>query len=176
VNYAHRQFSVSYIEGEPILFMGLDQVRELTRRTQKRILAERPFTSLNDFLTRVDPRSQEAENLIRVGAFDGIGKIPRLLETIEGGGWQGGQLSLFSLDSGDASEEDWGLEEKVVAQEQLLGVRSADNSCSCETSWRAGAGGWNPIYAPTEARQERRIYSLFRPGGFGRYAAGRDPG
>jgi DNA-directed DNA polymerase III PolC len=122
VNYAHRQFSVSYIEGEPILFMGLDQVRELTRRTQKRILAESPFNSLNDFLTRVDPRNQEAENLIRVGAFDGIGKIPRLLETIKGGGWQGGQLSLFSLESGDTSGEDWGLEEKVVAQEQLLGV------------------------------------------------------
>jgi DNA-directed DNA polymerase III PolC len=123
VNYAQRQFSVSYVEGEPVLFMGLDQVRELTRRTQRRILSRRPFSSLDDFLTRVDPRHQEAENLIRVGAFDSLGNIPSLLETVKGGGWQGGQLSLFSLDgSDDTSGDDWDLEQKISAQETLLGV------------------------------------------------------
>jgi DNA polymerase III subunit alpha len=43
ITHSHREFSVTWLEGEPVLFMGLDQVRDLTRRTQKRILKERPF-------------------------------------------------------------------------------------------------------------------------------------
>jgi DNA polymerase III alpha subunit len=86
VNYSQRQFSVSDHAGEAELYMGLDQVRELTRRTQKRILKERPFNSLADFLTRVDPRPMEAENLIHVGAFEGLGEIPQLLNAIDQGG------------------------------------------------------------------------------------------
>ena len=43
--------------------MGLDQVKELTRQTIQRIIRFAPFVSLEDFLTRVDPRPQEAENL-----------------------------------------------------------------------------------------------------------------
>ncbi|MEA3440828.1 MAG: DNA polymerase III subunit alpha, partial [Chloroflexota bacterium] len=38
IQHARREFSVSYLEGQPVLFMGLDQVRDLTRRTQQRIL------------------------------------------------------------------------------------------------------------------------------------------
>ncbi len=123
INYSQRQFSVSQVEGEPILFMGLDQVHELTRRTQKRTLVGRPFNSLGDFLTRVDPRPKEAEHLIRVGAFDGLGQIPDLLAAIKQGGWQGGQLSLFSLGGESASTaKDWSLEQKAAAQKELLGI------------------------------------------------------
>ncbi len=83
----------------PVLFMGLNQVRELTRRTQSRILRHRPFTSFMDFLARADPRPQEAENLVRSGALEGFGAIPALLRQLESGGWRGGQLPLFALDS-----------------------------------------------------------------------------
>jgi len=61
---------------KPTLFMGLDQVKELTRNTIQRIIRSAPFTALEDFLTRADPRPQEAENLARVGALEGLGKIP----------------------------------------------------------------------------------------------------
>ncbi len=121
INFADRQFSVRYPQGVASLYMGLDQVRDLTRRTQKRILNGRPFGSMNDFLTRVDPRPKEAENLIRVGALSGLGTIPQLLTQIEGSGWRFQQPSLFELPSeGDTLE--WDLATRVAAQEQILGV------------------------------------------------------
>lgn len=124
VNHARREFSVSYIDGSPVLFMGLDQVRDLTRRTQRRILKERPFRSLEDFLARVDPRPQEAENLALSGALDGFGSIPALLHRLKSGGWRGGQMLLFPFDGEGAGKAggDWSLEQKAAAQEVVLGV------------------------------------------------------
>jgi DNA polymerase-3 subunit alpha len=120
VNHAEREFGVKVLEGEPVLFMGLDQVRELTQRTQAQIIQQRPYSSLTDFLARVDPRPGEVENLVKVGALQGFGSIPSLLRQLEHGGRQGGQLSLFSVI--DSDQEDWSLEQKVAAQEELLGT------------------------------------------------------
>jgi DNA polymerase III alpha subunit len=120
VNYSQREFSVSYIDEEPVLYMGLDQVRDLTRQTQANILAQRPFQSWGDFLARVDPRPVEAQNLVRAGSLEGFGTIPGLLSQLDSGGWRGGQLSLFAPTQDDL--EDWTLEEKVTAQEDILGV------------------------------------------------------
>jgi DNA-directed DNA polymerase III PolC len=125
VNFAGREFSVAYVEDRPTLYMGLDQVRDLTRRTQERILRERPFHSLADFLARVDPRQVEATNLIRCGALAGFGEIPRLLGKLAGSNaldWRGGQLPLFTFDDENIQAEDWTLEEKVAAQISILGV------------------------------------------------------
>jgi DNA-directed DNA polymerase III PolC len=161
VNYAQRQFNVSYIDGEPVLFMGLDQVRELTRRTQQRIKSKRPFKSLADFLARVDPRHQEAENLIRVGAFDGLGEIPRLLEETKGGGWQGGQLSLFSLaDNGDPSGDDWTLEEKIIAQEEILGVSVIAHRLELHTDRIQVAGALSTAAAAERIGQRVRVAGI----------------
>ena len=122
VNYSGHNFSVRKLldSDERSLFMGLDQVKELTQRTIKRIMQFSPFVSLEDFLTRVDPRSQEADNLARVGALDGLGKIPAILRRLQNGGWQQNQMSLF--DWTDTSEEDWTLEQKVTAQLDILGA------------------------------------------------------
>ncbi|HEX9012941.1 MAG TPA: hypothetical protein VF813_05475, partial [Anaerolineaceae bacterium] len=120
INRSQPEFSVSYPQGQPLLSMGLDQVRDLTRRSQERILRGRPFTSLADFLARVDPSVQEAENLIRCGALDGLGTIPALLAQLRQGPWQLGQLSLFGWEAGE--EEDWSPAERVAAQEELLGI------------------------------------------------------
>jgi DNA polymerase III alpha subunit len=104
--------------------MGLDQVKELTNRTTQRIIRFAPFTSVEDFLTRVDPRPQEVENLVSVGALDGLGTIPSILRRLQNGGWQRNQMSLFEwADSADSSEEDWTLQQKVDAQLRILGVR-----------------------------------------------------
>lgn len=121
INTAKRQFSVIYPQGQPTLVMGLDQVADLTRRTQKRILAHRPFQNLMDFLTRVDPRPKEALNLIRIGALSGLGSIPDLLNLVERGGWQFRQPSLFEEKiSGEG--QSWELTDRVAAQEKILGV------------------------------------------------------
>ena len=122
VNYSAHNFSVRKLldSDQRVLFMGLDQVKELTQRTIKRIMQFSPFVSLEDFLTRVDPRAQEAENLARVGALDGLGKIPAILRRLQNGGWQQNQMSLF--DWTDTSEEDWTLEQKVHEQLDILGA------------------------------------------------------
>ena len=121
VNYAPRQFSVTYPKGEAALYMGLDQVRDLTRRTQQRILHQRPFHSIEDFLRKVDPRPQEAENLIKAGALAGLGTIPALLARLKLGGWAYGQLPLFAPEI-ETNGADWDLAQKVEAQLSILGA------------------------------------------------------
>jgi DNA polymerase III subunit alpha len=119
VNHAWYAFSMAYLENEPVLFMGLDQVKELTRRTQQRILDHRPFHSLQDFLARVDPRPVEVENLARCGALEGFGTIPDILGELKHG-WSKGQLPLFPPT--EDHREDWTIEQKVAAQEEILGT------------------------------------------------------
>lgn len=120
INYARREFSISFIDEKPVLFMGLDQVRELRQITQKRIIQARPFSSLQDFLTRVDPRPQEAENLIKAGALGGLGSIPALLSQSSSGGWRKGQMAMFPRKTN--SENEWSIQKQAVAQESILGV------------------------------------------------------
>ena len=122
INYSAHNFSVRKLEDsdQRALFMGLDQVKELTRQTIGGIMRYAPFTSLEDFLTRVDPRAQEAENLARVGALEGLGKIPSILQRLQNGGWQQNQMSLFEWTN--SNKEDWTLEQKVNAQLEILGA------------------------------------------------------
>jgi DNA-directed DNA polymerase III PolC len=120
VNHAGSNFLVREVDGRKTLFMGLDQVKDLTRRTIERIQRGRPFSSLEDFLTRADPRPQEVESLAKVGALEGLGKIPAILRRLQGGGWQSGQMSLFAWNESEG--EDWPIEQKVAAQQELLGI------------------------------------------------------
>lgn len=119
VDHSRRNFAVGQVSGEKMLFMGLDQVKKLTRRTIAKIIHLRPYHSLEDFLGRVDPRPQEADHLARVGAMDGLGTIPNILKRLQSG-WQPGQMSLFTLN--DLDGEDWSLEQKMNAQQELLGI------------------------------------------------------
>jgi error-prone DNA polymerase len=121
IQRAERQFVVKYPQGVPTLYMGLDQVRELTRQTQKRTIRERPFHSLVDFLTRVDPKPQEVESLIQVGALKGFGSIPDLLGQIHSGKWSYRQPPLFDLASA-STEPEWDLAKRVEAQLSILGA------------------------------------------------------
>ena len=128
INYARQEFSVSYIAEKPVLFMGLGQVRELTQRTISKILRERPFSSFEDFMTRVNPRAKEAQNLIRTGCLDGFGSIPVLLERQAVTKWRAGQLPLFSEDifaETTSNQIEWTIQEQVAAQNKLLGVSLA---------------------------------------------------
>ena len=127
INFSRRNFCVTYRADSSgsadisTLYMGLDQVHELSRRTQDNIIRQRPFRDLDDFLTRVDPRRQEAESLVKVGALEGLGLIPDLLARLRTGGeWHAGQMSLFQEITPVAT--DWTLVEKVAAQEQILGI------------------------------------------------------
>ena len=96
INYSQREFSVWSTGNEKSLFMGLNQVRELTVKTIGRILQFRPFGSLEDFLIRVNPRPAEILNLIRCGGLDELGSIASLLSEYETVPHLPGQPSLFT--------------------------------------------------------------------------------
>jgi DNA polymerase-3 subunit alpha len=158
VNYAEREFSVKILNGEPVLFMGLDQVRDLTRHTQTQILKHRPFNSLADFLARVNPRQVEVENLVKVGALEGFGSIPSLLHQLEHGGWQGGQLSLFSVV--DGGQEDWSLEQKVASQEELLGTGVIAHPLELVKEQINSANALNTVEAASHLEQHVRVAGM----------------
>ena len=156
INHAQRQFCVSYPAGEATLYMGLDQVRDLTRRTQQRIMQQRPFHSIEDFLRKVDPRPQEAENLARVGALSGLGSIPALLRRIKLGGWAYGQLSLFAPEI-EASEVDWNLAQRVEAQLSILGASVDAHPLELAAAEVAASGAISTLEALTQPESEVRV-------------------
>ena len=117
INHSKHEFSV---DSETMsLYMGLNQIKDLTRHTINRIIRLRPFENFQDFLIRADPRPQEAVNLVSVGAFDGLGIIPAFLVQL-GSGWRVGQMSLFAWENEETV--DWTLEVKIAAQQKLLGT------------------------------------------------------
>ena len=76
VNHSDRDFTYDPGDSRITLWMGLGQVRELTRKAISEIVAERvrrPFGGLSDLLERVDLRAQEVTHLIQCGALDGFG-------------------------------------------------------------------------------------------------------
>ncbi len=158
INHAGREFSVKVLEGGPVLFMGLDQVRDLTQRTQSAILHNRPFSSLADFLRRVDPRPVEAENLVRVGALEDMGTIPDLLYQLEHGSGKSGQLSLFSMDG--SSHEDWSLAQKVEAQEDILGTGVIAHPLEQVGKQIAAAGALTTVDAASRLEQHVRVAGM----------------
>jgi DNA polymerase III alpha subunit len=158
VNHSQAEFTVVYPDGEPHLYMGLNQVRELTRRTQQRILQERPFNSLADFLTRADPREQEADHLIRVGALAGLGTTPGLLQQLESHQWQAGQFGLF--DSVTELAEEWTLAEQVAAQEDLLGASVAAHPLELVADRLKQGGALTTLGAAGQVGQRVRVAGM----------------
>jgi DNA polymerase III alpha subunit len=100
---------------------------------------------VDDFLSRVDPRKQEAESLACVGALEGLGKIPSILNRLKTGGWQQNQLSLFEWT--DTGEEDWTLEQKVQAQQDILGVSLAAHPLELVAGKLIGTGAISTLDA-----------------------------
>jgi DNA polymerase III subunit alpha len=129
INHSLRDFALEYdAAGQPVLWMGLDQVRDVTRSTIALTIEERersPFASLEDWLQRVHPRRKEAGHLVRVGALDGLGGGRRkMLRDLE---WSArevgaGQMILpqFAVLE-DGEEADFSRQEVLKAEEELLG-------------------------------------------------------
>jgi DNA-directed DNA polymerase III PolC len=158
VSYAEIEFSVLQFEGQPVLLMGLNQVRDLTRRTQHRILSERPYRSLNDFLTRVDPRPVEVENLIKASAMDAFGTIPAMLEQISGNSWHARQLSLFTRDKDEW--DDWSIEQKAAAQHEILGVSVIAHQLELKAEQIKAAGALDTIEALSHPGDQIRVAGM----------------
>jgi len=121
INHSNHRFKVAYPNGKPKLYMGLNQVRDLTQKTINAIIKNRPFYSLEDFIIRVDPHKTEAENLIMCDALEGLVNIPEALKRLSHK-HPAGQLSLFSERK---QIEDWDAEKKSKAQLEILGASLA---------------------------------------------------
>jgi DNA-directed DNA polymerase III PolC len=119
INHSNHYFRVAYPSGEPVLYMGLNQVKDLMQKTIIKIINNRPFDSLEDFLVRVNPQKKEILNLIKCDAFKGIISIPEGLKYSKSNHTPG-QLTLFTMQ--ESQNEDWGLEEKIKAQQEILGI------------------------------------------------------
>lgn len=118
INHSAERFRVTYPQGQPVLYMGLGQVRDLTQKTIAAILKNRPFHTFEDFIIRADPQNKEARHLVMCGAFDGLVTIPQALHRIEHKRLPG-QMNLFA---GSQIEDDWDGEQKSTAQIEILGV------------------------------------------------------
>ncbi len=175
VNHSNRNFAVASVTtGQKALFMGLDQVRNLSGRTIGRILRSRPFFTLEDFLARADPRPQEAEDLAHVGAFEGWGTIPAILMRLQSGSWQAGQPSLFEWSNIDKEtrREDWSLEQKVLAQEELLGISLDAHPLELVADKIDAAGAITTIEAASRVGQHVTLAGVLQSGHRSRTAKG----
>ncbi|MEX1071720.1 MAG: DNA polymerase III subunit alpha, partial [Anaerolineales bacterium] len=158
INFSQSQFSVVYMDGKPQLFMGLDQLRDLTHEAQVRIMQFRPFDSLADLLTRAFPRKAEARNLIEVGALEGLASIPNLLNELESGTWKRGQMPLFSADADPI--DDWTPKEKADAQERLLGVNLVAHPLDVYADKIKAARAISTVEAANRFNEELRLAGM----------------
>lgn len=120
INHSNAVFT---LESPRTLWMGLGQVRELTRATMQTIVAQRPFDSLQDYLIRAQPQYIEAVNLVKAGALEGLGNAKAMLNQIERDRWHGrhtGQLGLLSTSS-LASVSEPTLHERAAWEREVLG-------------------------------------------------------
>jgi DNA-directed DNA polymerase III PolC len=159
INHADHRFRVTYPQGIATLYMGLDQVKGLTFRTQKRVISKRPFSSLDDFLTRVDPRRDEAESLIKVGALGGLGTIPGLLDQIQATSWRYRQPYLFEVPI-TGEDEEWDLPKRVAAQEAILGIEVDAHPLEVVADQVAHAGGVTTLEAFSQEEGAARVVGI----------------
>jgi hypothetical protein len=77
VNHSAAGFTLAWEGAQPVLWMGLGQVRDLRQQSIQEIVAAcqtQPFTNIGDLLTRVALQDKEIDHLIRCGALDGLGE------------------------------------------------------------------------------------------------------
>jgi DNA polymerase III alpha subunit len=124
VNHSLRRFSLDRSQGDPILWMGLGQVRDLRRVAVAAIIArrrERPFHDLRDLLLRLSLQPKEIAHLIECGALDGLGSSrAALLAELAEFRRSGSAMQLgFDLGLSPAEEERAGR--RLIWERQLLG-------------------------------------------------------
>lgn len=129
VNHSRNQFVLAWEKGgdglQPVLWMGLGQVRDVRRATVRAIVMERrnrPFRSVSDLLGRVPMARKEWTHLIQAGALDGLGESRAAMLTEAGthaDGGDGGQLA-FNFIAQTVNAED--AAQRVAWETRLLGL------------------------------------------------------
>ena len=128
INHSQKRFTLEWENSNPVLWMGLGQVRNLRKKTITAILqlrGEAPFSDLRDLLQRVSLQDKESANLIRCGALDGLdaNRTALLTEAEQVSRSQNAlQLPLFSQISTQAGETTIEIDqEKANWELEILG-------------------------------------------------------
>jgi DNA polymerase III alpha subunit len=133
VNASRKEFRAVDRDGKACLRVPLWKVKDVTETTLVRIAIEvrqRPFSSLADFYRRVVPAKSEAQNLIRVGAFDSFGdsRTKQFWHLQQLADWpqEGEQGILFAATDRPLAVPDLPLDEptitdRLIAERDLLG-------------------------------------------------------
>ena len=72
INIAEFGF-VPDVQKDAIVY-GLKGISEIGDELAKRIIKERPYNSVEDFITKIQPQKKQMINLIKAGAFDAFGE------------------------------------------------------------------------------------------------------
>jgi len=119
VNHSQRRFALAFRQRQPVLWMGLANVRDLRSSAIATIVAARPFHSLGDLLARVPLQHREIEHLIQCGALDGLGASrSALLAQLPGA--RRGALQLAFDFAGEAIQPESG-QQRLAWEQQVLG-------------------------------------------------------
>jgi DNA polymerase-3 subunit alpha len=125
VNVSERKFTLAWEGKQPVLWMGLGQVRDLRRSAVHAIVTERqqrPFEGLRDLQQRVALQRKEVAHLIQCGALDGLGESRVALlaqaEEIERAG-SALQMTLFDQEAFAGMPES--LAQRLDWEKKLLG-------------------------------------------------------
>jgi error-prone DNA polymerase len=131
INESEEGFTVQ--RGGKALRTGLAWVKQIGPRTLEKIMEEKEkgvFTTFGDFYRRTGVPISAAENLIKVGAFDSLGRpreqllvnLPQLhRELMRMNRWRRKQTELFERELKDAQFEPWTLKEKLKQELDVLG-------------------------------------------------------
>lgn len=127
VNYSGMVFTVADEPGpddttQPVLWMGLGQVRDLRQASVRAIIAGAPYSSLADLLHRVPLSAKEAVNLISCGALDGLGPS-RAAQLADAGLTQhGGSAHQMHFSFLPAAPDTESAAERVAWETRILGL------------------------------------------------------
>lgn len=129
INHSNERFTLTYETAEdgqrnPVLWMGLGQVRVLRRSSIKAIITAREesqFQGVNDCLERVSLQSKEVENLIRCGALDGLGRDRQTMLVEAGIVGQAGSAQQMTFDFIQVSTPAESRVQRLAWESEILG-------------------------------------------------------
>ena len=128
VNHSTEHFSLGFEPGEqgvqPILWMGLGQVRDLRRASVDALVAARMhgnFIDLADLADRTSLQAKELQHLVQCGALDGLGVSRSALLADAAHAGQGGRAQMSFVFSGETVAPESGAQ-RLAWETQVLGM------------------------------------------------------
>jgi len=130
VNQSEREFTLRFERDatgakQPVLWMGLGQVRSLRHASANAITQrrqEQPFASLADLCARVPLHPKELAHLIQCGALDSLGESRAALLADAKGGRQASQLHQLAFDFAETQVAAESAAERLTWERRILGL------------------------------------------------------